>query len=118
MSALGVATAADSRRELCGLLDPIHPDVFFAEYWEVKPLFIKGGLEKLNRLTPGGFGITHFREAVCKAEMNQVRGFRLWAQRLKERNVYIRSEQIDSMIASGLGDGPIVFAGVTRSGHP
>jgi hypothetical protein len=88
-------------RELSELLDPISPDTFFAEYWERKPLFIKGGLEKLERLIPGGFTTTHFREAVREAEANQVRGFRLWAQRLKEPNLYIRSDQMGAMIAAG-----------------
>jgi hypothetical protein len=88
-------------RELRELLHPISPDTFFAEYWERKPLFIKGGAEKIERLIPGGFGPTHFFEAIRKAEANAVRGFRLWAQKLKERNVYIRSEQIDAMIADG-----------------
>jgi len=87
--ALSAATPFNSSRELCELLDPIGPDTFFAEYWERKPLFIKGGLKKLERLIPGGFGIAHFREAVRTAEANQVRGFRLWAQKLKERNLYI-----------------------------
>jgi len=99
--ALSAATPFTGSRELSELLDPIGPDTFFGEYWEQKPLFIKGGLEKVERLIPGGFGLTHFREAVRTAEANQVRGFRLWAQKLKERNLYIRSDQIDAMIATG-----------------
>src|SRR5262245_48483150 len=88
-------------RALSALLDPISPDTFFAEYWERKPLFIKGGLEKLERLIPGGFTRAHFSEAVREAEGKQVRGFRLWAQRQKERNLPIRCDEIDAMIAEG-----------------
>src|SRR5688572_21669808 len=89
------------RRELCELLHPFSPDMFFSEYWERKPLFIKGGLEKLERLIPGGFTRTDFFSAVREAEASQVRGFRLWTQKFKEPNVYIRSNQMDEMIAAG-----------------
>src|SRR5215475_11272775 len=92
---------AISGRELRDLLDPISPESFFAEYWERKPLFIKGGLNKLERLFSGGFTTAHFFDAIHEAETNKARGFRLWAQRLKDRQVYIRSDQIESMIAAG-----------------
>jgi len=88
-------------RELRELLHPISPDMFFSEYWERKPLFIKGGLEKLERLIPGGFTMPHFFSAVREAEASQVLGFRLWIQKFKEPNVYIRSNQMDEMIAAG-----------------
>lgn len=93
--------SAISGRELRDLLDPIDSETFFSEYWERKPLFIKGGLNKLERLFPAGFTTAHFLDAVHEAEANKVRGFRLWAQRLKDRQVNIRSDQIETMIASG-----------------
>jgi len=92
---------AISGRELRDLLDPVSPETFFAEYWERKPLFIKGGINKLERLFPGGFTTAHFFDAVHEAEADKVRGFRLWAQRHKDRQVYIRSDQIEAMIAAG-----------------
>ena len=59
---------AISGRELRDLLDPVSPETFFAEYWERKPLFIKGGIDKLERLFPGGFTTAHFLDAVHEAE--------------------------------------------------
>lgn len=90
-----------ANRELCDLLAPISPEAFFAEYWEQKPLFIKGGPDKVERLFPGGFTTAHLLEAVRQAEADQVRGFRLWAQSLKDRNVPVRSDQIDEILAEG-----------------
>jgi hypothetical protein len=94
-------------RELSELLFPITPEVFEREYWGRKPLFIKGGAEKLERLLPGGFGLEDFFRGTREAESRRAPGFNLWAQTLfattdrPQDITYIKSDQIEEMFTAG-----------------
>ncbi|MCI0392667.1 MAG: cupin domain-containing protein [Acidobacteria bacterium] len=94
-------------RELSELLAPITPEVFEKEYWGRKPLFIKGGAEKLERILPGGFGLEDFFRGTREAESQRMAGFRLWAQTLfatterPQDMTYIQSDQIEELFAAG-----------------
>jgi ribosomal protein L16 Arg81 hydroxylase len=94
-------------RELSELLFPITPEVFEREYWGRKPLFIKGGAEKLERVLPGGFGLEEFFRGTREAESRRPPGFRLWAQTLfaitdrPQDMTDIQSDQIEEMFAAG-----------------
>lgn len=101
------ARPAITGRELSELLAPITVEVFETEYWGRKPLFIKGGAEKLERILPGGFGLSDFFRGTREAEVQRMQGFRLWAQTLfattnrPQDMTYIQSDQIEEMFAAG-----------------
>ena len=61
-------------QELGDLFFPITPEAFTAAYWGRQPLFVKGSVEKLERLIPGGFGREDFfrvaRETTEKGLVN------------------------------------------------
>ena len=91
-------------RELRELLAPISPEVFEKEYWGRKPLFIKGGVEKLERILPGGFGLEDFFRGTCEAESWRAPEFKLFARKSfveTDHWTYIRSEDIDEWFAAG-----------------
>ncbi|HKQ72814.1 MAG TPA: cupin domain-containing protein [Blastocatellia bacterium] len=91
-------------RELSELLAPISPEVFEKEYWGRKPLFIKGGVEKLERILPGGFGLEDFFRGTREAESQQAPEFQLCARTScaeTDHWTYIRSEEIDKWFADG-----------------
>lgn len=66
-------------QELSDLLAPITPEVFIAEYWGRKPLFIKGNPTKLEKLFPDGFDRAAFFQATQKAASAGTPGFYLGA---------------------------------------
>jgi ribosomal protein L16 Arg81 hydroxylase len=91
-------------RELSELLAPISPEVFEREYWGRKPLFIKGGAEKLERILPGGFGLEDFFRGTREAESRRAPGFLLWARTSFAKSdpmTYIRSDKIDEKFTAG-----------------
>src|SRR5262245_19117202 len=95
-----------SGRELEALLYPVTPETFEAEYWGHKPLVIKGGLDKLNSLIPGGFTLADFYSATREAEAKRVRRFYLWAQPSYTGDglpdqIKIRTDQIEEMLPAG-----------------
>jgi hypothetical protein len=95
-----------SGRELSALLDPVTPESFEAEYWGRKPLVIRGGVEKLDGLIPGGFTLADFYRATREAEAKRVRGFHLWAQSRYTGDrppdqIKIRADQIEEMVSAG-----------------
>src|SRR5207244_9155983 len=53
--------------EIMRLLAPVTPETFFAEYWNRRPLLIKGSVEKAGQLIPGGFGREDFFRAAHRA---------------------------------------------------
>jgi len=98
--------------ELTELLSPdITPASFMAEYWNRRPLFIKGHPEKLQKLFPGGFERKDFYRAVREAAGKKVKGFQLLARGHQgifpagnghpKPYVFIEPEQMESMFASG-----------------
>ncbi len=91
-------------RELSELLAPISPEIFEREYWGRKPLFIKGGTEKLGRILPGGFGLEDFFRGTREAESRRAPGFLLWARTSFAKTdpmAYIRSGEIDERFTAG-----------------
>ena len=53
--------------EIARLLAPVTLETFFAEYWNRRPLPIKGSAEKAGQLIPGGFGREDFFRAAHRA---------------------------------------------------
>jgi len=110
VEAAGGKPGAASSRELRDLLYPITPEEFTSQYWGRQPIFIKGSLEKLERLFPGGFRREDFLRAVRHSAETKARGFRLYgvrsetaetAENVSHTDHFIRPEEIDETLASG-----------------
>lgn len=63
------------------MLAPVPVDVFFRDYWDRKPLHVRGSREKIERFLPGGFSRADFLATAALAAERQVPGFRLTAHR-------------------------------------
>lgn len=103
-------TGAASRygRELRQLLVPVTPETFLTEYWQVKPLYIKGTPDKFWEL----FDRQRFQQAIRRArELSHVPSFRLNAMmphRIEEEPLTLASmesvtpEEVDELLAQGI----------------
>jgi hypothetical protein len=96
---------------LAEILSPITPAQFAAEYWGRKPLFLKQGLEKIDRLLGGHFDKATFMRSVRAAENSRRAGERVNAIFSPGRflpegenpkgSFPVQSSQIDYLIEGG-----------------
>jgi 50S ribosomal protein L16 3-hydroxylase len=92
-----------SGRELTELVSPISPETFLEEYWQRKPLYVKGTPEKFRSL----FDRDRFYEAISNAsELADPQGFRIAVVLKRSESSLSFSEeiapnQVDGWLAQG-----------------
>lgn len=109
---MGITSESLTHTELAGLLTPVSVEMFLAEFWGRKPLYIRGDEAKLRRLFPERFDRdTFIRDAHCARAAGNP-DFAIWSQ--KQRRclpgqafavVDIEPEEIGAAVAAGANVG-------------
>jgi ribosomal protein L16 Arg81 hydroxylase len=98
-------------REATELLFPMTLETFTCEYWERRPVFIKGSTQKLKLLFPSGVSRDDYFRGVRASARTQSRNFKLGAMKrnaldqvtdsMQQPCVYIQPDEMEKMSAEG-----------------